>query len=184
MLIIVWSSDECSSDLQRPQILQLPEREAEPFCRESGPGLGIQGLVDDLLREVQRVVEKGERKRGHQQQQKLFALAVPEYEPVNRRFHVDRSGGCRSRVVCGQSPRRSTVERLKRLRFRGRYACGIVGARRCSRLHLSAATVARGPMSQPRRDRKSTRLNSSHDTTGLGHLPRCRAIAPPPVANR
>src|SRR3546814_13151335 len=45
---------------QRPQILQLPEREAEPFCREGGPGLGVQGLVDDLLREFQRVVERSE----------------------------------------------------------------------------------------------------------------------------
>src|SRR3546814_1684351 len=42
---------------QRPQILQLPEREAEPFCREGGPGLGVQGLVDDLLRSEEHTSE-------------------------------------------------------------------------------------------------------------------------------
>ena len=83
---------------QHDQVLDLVELEAEERERER---LAADRLVDDLLRQVERVIEERKRQQGDDDEIDLFRQAVAQDETIDRRLkHVADGAGepCREKA--------------------------------------------------------------------------------------
>ena len=184
------STSHQKSAAQQHQIRHPFELEAENVLRKLR--VGADRVVDDRLRQVERDVKKRKRGEGQHQRDQLLLPAVLDNKAIDRRFE-SRTGAAlrlgRLRLRSGASAAGGTsrepalVGRRGDCRHRFHHACVPPPKQSSSRTPDGRmpycdrrARMRRRLCVTDRRDHKRI-LIYSHDTFGLGHLRRCRAIA-------